>query len=151
MSKAYEVMTRTLATCAPDTCVANVAEIMRDRDIGDVLVVEDGELRGIVTDRDLALQALTGEHDPLRTPVRKFMSSDVITGEAEWSLEQVAEVMARHQIRRLPIVQDRKPVGILSLGDVALHEDQKSVVSESLKDISTPTETPEVVGREVRL
>ena len=143
MSKAYEVMTHALATCAPDASVAHVAAMMRSRDIGNVLVVEDGELCGIVTDRDLALQALTGEDDPLQTPIRKFMSTDVVTGEAGWSLEQVAEVMSKHQIRRLPIVQDEQVVGIVSLGDVALHEDRKSVVSKSLRAISAPTDPSE--------
>jgi CBS domain-containing protein len=138
MSKAYEVMTRALATCAPDASVAHVAAIMRDRDIGDVLIVEDGRLRGIVTDRDLALQALTGKDDPLQTPIRKFMSTQVVTGEAAWSLEQVAKIMAQHQVRRLPIVQGGQLVGIVSLGDVALHEDRKGVAAKSLRAISTP-------------
>ncbi len=64
MLKAYEVMTHPLATCAPEASVTDVAATMRDRDIGDVLIVEDGKLHGIVTDRDLALQALTGQDDP---------------------------------------------------------------------------------------
>jgi CBS domain-containing protein len=138
MLKAYEVMTHALATCGPDESVTLVAAIMRDRDIGNVLVVEDGKLRGIVTDRDLALKALTGKDDPLQTPIHKFMSTKVVTGEAEWSLEQVAEIMAKHQIRRLPIVQDGQLVGIVSLGDVALHEDRKDVVKKSLQAISAP-------------
>ena len=138
MSKANEVMTHALATCAPDASVAHVAAIMRDRDIGDVLVVEDGKLRGIVTDRDLALQALTGKDDPQQTPISKFMSTKVITGETEWSLERVAKVMAKHQVRRLPIVQDEQLVGIVSLGDVALHEHRKGVVTKSLQAVSTP-------------
>jgi CBS domain-containing protein len=138
MLKAYEVMTRALATCAPDASVAHAAAIMRDRDIGNVLVVEDGKLRGLVTDRDLALQALTGKDDPLQTPIRKFMSTQVVTGEAAWSLEQVAKIMAKHQVRRLPIVQDGQLVGIVSLGDVALHEDRRDVVTKSLQAISTP-------------
>src|SRR5512137_1748210 len=98
MLKAHEVMTQALATCAPDASVAQVAAIMRDRDIGDVLVMEDGKLCGIVTDRDLAVQALTGKDDPLLTPISKFMSTKIVTGEAAWSLEQVAKTMARHQI-----------------------------------------------------
>jgi len=138
MSKAYEVMTRALATCAPDASVAHAAAIMRDRDIGNVLVVEDGKLRGIVTDRDLALRALTGEDDPLQTPIGKFMSPQVVTGEAGWSLEQVAKIMAKHQVRRLPIVQGGQLVGIVSLGDVALHGDRKDFVTKSLQAISTP-------------
>jgi CBS domain-containing protein len=138
MSRAYEVMTHALATCAPDESVAQVAALMRDRDIGDVLVVKDGKLRGIVTDRDLALLALTGKDDPLQTPIHKFMTGRVVTGEAAWSLEQVAKIMAKHQIRRLPIVQDGQLVGVVSLSDVARHEDRKDVVTKSLQAISTP-------------
>jgi CBS domain-containing protein len=71
MLKAYEVMTRALAICTPETTITQAAAIMRDRDIGNVLVVDDGKLRGILTDRDLAINALTGEVDPLQTPISK--------------------------------------------------------------------------------
>lgn len=138
MLKAYEVMTRALATCAPDASVTDAATIMRERDIGDVLIVEDGALRGIVTDRDLAMQGLTGKDDPRETPIRKYMTAKVVTGDPEWSLERVSEVMAKHQIRRLPIVQDGQLVGVVSLGDVALHADKKQVVAKSLQAISEP-------------
>jgi CBS domain-containing protein len=138
MLKAYDVMTRPLATCALSTCVTDVAAIMRDRDIGDVLIVEAGQLRGIVTDRDLALQALTGLTDPRQTPIHKYMSTQVITGESTWNLEQVAKIMAEHQIRRLPIIQDGKVVGIVSLGDVAVKSDQTGAVAKSLQAISAP-------------
>jgi CBS domain-containing protein len=138
MLKAFEVMTRPLATCAPDANVTDVAAIMRDRDIGDVLIVEDGKLRGIVTDRDLTLQALTGQDDPRQTPISKYMSTKIVTGESTWDLTQVSSVMAEHQIRRLPIMQDGKLVGIISLGDVARYEDQTHVVAKSLQAISEP-------------
>jgi CBS domain-containing protein len=138
MPKAFEVMTRPLATCAPEANVTDVAAIMRDRDIGDVLIVEDGQLRGIVTDRDLTLQALTGQDDPRQTPVGKYMSTKIVTGESTWDLAQVSSVMAEHQIRRLPIMQDNKLVGIISLGDVARYEDQTHVVAKSLQAISEP-------------
>jgi CBS domain-containing protein len=138
MLKAFEVMSRPLATCAPEANVTDVAAIMRDHDIGDVLIVEDGKLRGIVTDRDLTLQALTGQDDPRQTPVSKYMSSKVVTGEPTWDLPQVSSVMAKRQIRRLPIVQDGKLVGIISLGDVARYEDQTHVVAKSLQAISEP-------------
>lgn len=138
MLKAHEVMTHALATCAPDASVAQVAVIMRDRDIGNVLVVDDNKLRGIVTDRDLVLQALTGQDDLQQTPISKYMSTKIVTGEPAWSLEQVANIMARHQIRRLPIVQDGQLVGIVSLGDVARHAARKDVVAKSLQAISAP-------------
>jgi CBS domain-containing protein len=138
MLKAYEVMTHPLATCAPEASVTDVAATMRDRDIGDVLIVEDGKLRGIVTDRDLTLQALTGQEDLRQTPIRKYMSTKIVTGESTWDLTQVSSVMAEHQIRRLPIMQDGKLVGIISLGDVARYEDQNHVVAKSLQAISEP-------------
>ncbi len=138
MSKVYEVMTQALATCTPETSVAHAAAIMQERDIGNVLVVEEGQLRGIVTDRDLALQALIAKDDPRQIPVSKFMTPQVITGEATWSLEQAAQVMAKHQIRRLPIVQNGEVVGIVSLGDIARSTDQKDVIAKSLQAISRP-------------
>lgn len=136
--KAYEVMTHSLATASPETSVSSVAAIMRDRDIGDVLIMEDGKLRGIVTDRDLAIQALTGSIDPQETPITKFMNSKVVKGEADWPIDKVAEVMSKNQIRRLPIMRNDQLVGIISLGDLATHEHRKDVVSKSLKSISKP-------------
>jgi CBS domain-containing protein len=138
MLKAYEVMTQRVATCEPDTSVAEVASIMRDRDIGNVLVVDDGKLRGIVTDRDLALRGLTEGDDPFQTPIKKLMSKKVVTGNADWNLERVAKVMADHQVRRLPIVRNGQLVGIVSLGDVALHTGKKDVITNSLKAVSKP-------------
>lgn len=140
MLKAYDVMTHTLATCTPETSVAQVAALMRDRDIGNVLIVEDNTLRGIVTDRDLALQALTGQDDAQQTPVRKYMTTQLVTGEATWNLERVAEIMAKHQIRRLPIVEAGQLVGIVSLGDVARHIARQDVIAKSLQAISAPTD-----------
>ncbi len=138
MLKANDVMTHALATCSPDTSVSQVAAIMRDRDIGNVLIVEDGTLKGIVTDRDLALHTLNGEDDPLHTPISRFMNTRIVTGDASWTIKRVSKTMAAHQIRRLPIVQEGKLVGIISLGDVALHEGRKNSVNKLLQAISTP-------------
>lgn len=131
-------MTRAVATATPKTPVAQVARIMRDLNIGDVLVVEDGKLRGIVTDRDLTTQVLTNGANS-QSPVEPYMTTNVVTGAPDWTVEQVAAVMGEHQIRRLPIVQDDNVVGIVSLGDVALHTRKKETVGESLKNISEVT------------
>lgn len=143
--KAYEVMTQALATVSLDTSVSTVAAIMRDRDIGNVLILEDGKLRGIVTDRDLAIGALTGEIDPRETPITRYMNPKVVKGDADWPLDKVADVMSKNQIRRLPIVRNDQLVGIISLGDLALHDRRKDVVSKSLQAISKPIP---VTGRE---
>src|SRR5512143_2488725 len=137
MSKAYEITTNLVATCGPEANAGDVAATMRDLNIGDVLVVEEGKLRGIVTDRDLTLQALTGKDDPRQTPIRNYMTGKVITGEPTWSLEHVAQTMGKHKIRRLPIVQAGKLVGIISLGDIARHTEGK-YAAKSLQAISTP-------------
>ncbi len=138
MSKVSEVMTQSLATCSPEDTANHVATIMRDRDIGDVLVVEEGKLRGIITDRDLAIHALIDHGDPQQTPIRYFMSDKVVTGNPDWSTARVARTMARYQIRRLPIVQDEQLVGIVSLSDIARYDHRKAMVTNSLKAISAP-------------
>ena len=142
MTRVFEVMTRSLATCAPEAAVSDVAATMRDRNIGSVLVVRDGTLHGIVTDRDLATRALTGKDQPTDAPVQRYMSNPVVTGSAEWTLEHVSDVMAKHQIRRLPIVEDGQLTGIVSLGDVARHADKKQAVAKSLRAISEPAPVP---------
>jgi CBS-domain-containing membrane protein len=114
---------------------------MRDRDIGDVLIVEDGRLHGIVTDRDLALNALTDSIDPHHTPIRDFMCEKVITGSPDWSMSKVAKIMAKNRIRRLPIVEDDQLVGIISLADIARNANRRGIVARSLKAVSTPPET----------
>ena len=141
MSKAYDVMTQALATCEPDDSAVRVAKIMRDRDIGDVLIVEDGRLQGIVTDRDLALNALAGTADDPHTPVSRYMSTQLVTGSADWNLNKVAKTMARHKIRRLPIVDNEKLVGIISLSDVARYHSNRNVISRLLKDVSMPVDS----------
>lgn len=138
--RAYDIMTRAVATATPSTPVSQVATMMRDLNIGDVLVLEDGKLRGIVTDRDLTINVLTNGANS-SAPVERYMTTDIVTGSPDWSLEQVANVMGEHQVRRLPIVENDNVVGIVSLGDVALHTSKRDTVADSLKNISEVTRT----------
>lgn len=138
MVRAYDIMTRAVATATPQTSVSQVARMMRDLNIGDVLVLKDGKLCGIVTDRDLATQVLTNGANA-QAPIEPYITTDVVTGSPDWSLEQVANVMGKHQIRRLPIVRDDSVVGIVSLGDVALHTQKQATIADSLKNISEVT------------
>jgi len=140
MLRAHDIMTRAIATAAPGTPVSKVATMMRDLNIGDVLVLEDGKLRGIVTDRDLTTQVLTNGANT-QAPIESYITTDVVTGSPDWSVEQIASVMGKHQIRRLPIVQDNSVVGIVSLGDVAIHTQKQATVADSLKNISEVTRT----------
>lgn len=138
MTQVSEIMTRSLATCSPDTSVRKAAEIMRDRNIGDVLVMQDGKLTGILTDRDLATRALTEDDDARQTPVRNYLTEHVITGRPDWNLDHVTGLMAERQIRRLPIVEDGQVVGIVSLGDIAMRARRKQSAAQALAEISEP-------------
>ena len=140
MLRASQVMTRAVATVTPDTPVSQVATMMRDHNIGDILVVQDGKLRGIVTDRDLTINVLTNGANA-DSPVERYMTTDVVTGSPDWSLDKIAALMGEHQIRRLPIVRDNSVIGIVSLGDVAVHTSKRAQVGDSLKKISETTRT----------
>ncbi|MCA1554234.1 MAG: CBS domain-containing protein [Chloroflexi bacterium] len=93
---------------------------------------------GIITDRDITVRAVAKGADTHSERISDYMSADPVTGKPDWDLEKVAETMAKHQVRRLPIVENDQVVGIVSLGDVARHDEHKSTVAGSLKDISQP-------------
>lgn len=145
--KARDVMTGSLITCSPEAPVAEAARLMRDRNTGDVLVTDDGKLVGIVTDRDIAIRVAAKELDPGEVPVRHFMSKHVVTGQPTWDLEHISKTMGKHQIRRLPIVENGMLVGIVSLGDIALRNGHNSHLAKSLKEISEPNAVHKIRSR----
>ncbi len=138
MRRARDVMTAAVITCAPDSSVADVAKLMRDRNLGDVLITDDGKLVGIVTDRDIAVRVAAAEQDPRLVPIKSYMSKHLVTGQPDWDVNKLAKTMAHHQIRRLPIIENGMLVGIVSLGDLALKDTKRPMVSWSLKEISEP-------------
>ena len=129
-------MTESLINCSPTVTVAKAAKLMRDRKTGDVLVTDEGKLVGIVTDRDIAVRVTAKSLDPRQVLVRDVMSAHVQTGEPSWDLDKIAKTMGKHQIRRLPIAENGVAVGMVSLSDVARHNNHKSHVAQSLKEIS---------------
>lgn len=141
MLQARDVMTESLINCSPGVTVAKAAKLMRDRKTGDVLVTDEGKLIGILTDRDIAVRVTAKSLDPGQVLVRDVMSTRMLTGQPDWDLDKIAKTMGKHQIRRLPIAENGVPVGIVSLSDVALHNDHKSHVAKSLKKISESSGT----------
>ncbi|MBI5030930.1 MAG: CBS domain-containing protein [Chloroflexi bacterium] len=139
MKKARDIMTGTLITCSTDAPIAEAARLMRDGDTGNVLVTKDRKLVGIITDRDIALH-MASEQDMTDVTAGDIMSSKIITGQANWDLSKVAEVMSKYQIRRLPILDDGVLVGIISVGDLARHDERNSRVAQTIKQISEPRE-----------
>ena len=114
-------MTEGVVSAPPSASVRQVAELMRERNVGSVVLVdeEDGTLAGFVTDRDLALGALTDGRDP-GDPVAAHASSPVVTAAAGMNVEEAAELMVRHGIRRLPVLDGDRLTGIVTLDDLAV-------------------------------
>jgi len=121
-----------------DTRVAEVARILRDEDVGSLPVVRDGRVTGIVTDRDLVVRALAEGRDLESTRVADILSGEPVTVRAEQDLDEALRLMARHQVRRLPVVDDGDGlVGILAQADVALTGDDE-LAGEVVGEISRP-------------
>lgn len=113
-------MTESVVSTAPTATVRQVAELMRERNVGSVVLVdEEGTITGFVTDRDLALGALTDGRDA-GDPVEAHASSPVVTAEPGMSVEAAAELMVRHGIRRLPVLDGTRLTGIVTLDDLAV-------------------------------
>ncbi|MGW5969742.1 CBS domain-containing protein [Streptomyces sp. NPDC055186] len=126
-----EVMTSVPVTVEPQASVTSVARMMRDEDVGAVLVTEGERLRGLVSDRDLVVRALAGGGDPNRTTVAEACSEDLVTVGPDDDLTLVVQVMREHAIRRVPVVDDQQhAVGIVSLGDLAIERDPESALGD---------------------
>jgi CBS domain-containing protein len=142
MKRCKDVMTKNPIGCLPDDSVVKAAQLMKDRDIGSVPVVENeesGKLVGIVTDRDLALEIVAEGRDPQTTKVEDVMSYNVVTCRAEDNLQEVMDVMTEYQLRRMPVVDhDDRIIGIITQADVATRTDQLEKTAEVVKGISQP-------------
>lgn len=125
-----EVMMPNPLTVNAHTSIEGAAQVMRANDIGDVLVTENGHLRGILTDRDIVVRAVaTGRH-PAATFAGDCCSQNVQTVNAEDDARRAVEVMRQHALRRLPVIDDDRLVGIVSIGDLAVSEDPESALAD---------------------
>jgi len=107
-------------SAAPTATVRQVAELMRERNVGSVVLVDEGgAITGFVTDRDLALGALTDGRGP-GDPVEAHASAPVVTAEPAMGVEEAAELMVRHGVRRLPVLDKGRLTGIITLDDLAV-------------------------------
>ena len=112
-------MTSNPTAVTPDTTVQEAARLMKTEDVGALPIVEDGRLTGVITDRDLAIRGIA-EGRSADTTVRELASKDIVTIDPQQSLEEGAQLMAEHQVRRLPVVEeDGRLVGMLAQADVA--------------------------------
>jgi CBS domain-containing protein len=131
-----DVMTSNPQSVDPETTVVDAARLMRDGDVGSLPVVEDGRLTGVVTDRDITVRAVAEGKDPQSTKVADVLSQDVVTIDPQQDLDEALRLMARHQVRRLPVVEeDGRLVGIVAQADVAEQGDDRQT-GQMVEEIS---------------
>jgi|KBSMisStaDraftv2_1062788.scaffolds.fasta_scaffold62466_4 CBS domain-containing protein len=122
MQHLKEIMTSPVATVAPDTSLTDAARKMLALDIGLLPVSNGREIVGIISDRDITIRAVAKGMDPGRTAVQEVMTKEVITCPVESDVKSACSLMEEKQVRRLLLMDgDDSPVGIISLGDIALH------------------------------
>ncbi len=137
--KVTEIMTADVEMCTVETPILEVAAKMRTLNVGSIPVTENGELTGIITDRDIVLRGVADQLS-LDTPVGKILSKHMIIGSPDMDIEEASELMSSKQIRRLPIVENNRVVGIVSLGDIAVKNSSNHLAGEAIEDISKPAE-----------
>jgi len=136
-----DLMTDNPAYCLPSDTVVAAARIMRDEDVGSVPVV-DGQQRllGIITDRDVAVRVAAEERDARSTMVQEVMTRDLVTCRPDDPAQRALDLMAQHQLRRIPVVgDDRRLVGIIAQADIATRMDAPARTAAVVEEISQPT------------
>jgi CBS domain-containing protein len=130
-------MTANPCSIDADKSVAYAAKMMRDEDVGLAPIVEGDKLIGTVTDRDIAIRVVAEGKDPDQTTVREVASTNLVTIDPQQDLEEALRLMAKHQVRRLPVVEeDGRLVGVVAQADVAKHGDdaQTGQVVQEISD-----------------
>ena len=123
-----DVMTAHPITFPATSSLVEAARAMRDADIGDVIVVENGRLCGVVTDRDITVRGVAEGHDVSSLTLGDICSRHLTTLSPMDRVEDAVRLMREKALRRLPVVEGGKPVGIVSLGDLAVTHDPHSAL-----------------------
>ncbi|MEU9896275.1 CBS domain-containing protein [Streptomyces phaeochromogenes] len=125
-----EVMTPGVVSVRPDASLVEAAQLMRAQDIGDVLVAGDHALIGVLTDRDIALRAVANGVDPLTVSAQSVCTPDPVVVGPDDGVAAAVALMRDHAVRRLPVVEDGRAVGMVSLGDLAISENPESALAD---------------------
>jgi CBS domain-containing protein len=125
-----EVMTADPRTVEPGDSVVDAARHMAEGDVGAVLVTENGSVTGILTDRDIAVRVVAEGRDPQGTKVSDVCTSNPSTLSVDQSVDDAIRIVREQNVRRVPVVQDGRPAGIVSIGDLAIERDSGSALAD---------------------
>ncbi|MEH7118725.1 CBS domain-containing protein [Neobacillus vireti] len=135
MEKIRDIMTDEVECCTLLDNIYEVAVKMKELNVGAIPIVDKEKLVGMITDRDIVIRGVAEKH-PGSTKVEDIMSKEMITVSPDTSTREAAKLMADHQIRRLPVVENEKLIGIVALGDFAIRELTDDQAKEALSEIS---------------
>lgn len=125
-----DVMTPDPVCVDPHDSAAEAARRMREVDSGAILVAEDGRLKGLLTDRDIVVRAIAEGRDPTQVEVQEICSADVQALRPDDDVDRAVQLMRDRHVRRIPVVEGERPVGIVSIGDLALARDERSALAD---------------------
>jgi CBS domain-containing protein len=125
-----ELMTPNPVTLSADKTVAAAAKMMKEHDIGDVVVLDDDKVCGIVTDRDIVVRAIADNKNPTKVKLGDICSQELATLSPRDTVDAAVEKMRQHAVRRLPVVEGGRPVGIVTMGDLAVERDPNSALAD---------------------
>lgn len=138
--KIKDLMTTELATLSPECTVLDASKLMQTHNIGTIPICEDGDkLKGIVTDRDIVVRNIANDGEPSTTKLKDLMTYELVTTSPTMSAKSAARLMAENKIRRLPVVDGERLVGMVSIGDIATHEKLSDEAGSALEEISEPS------------
>ena len=139
MQRISEVMSTNPRALGPDDTIRKAAQVMRDDDIGVIPIVDNvSALVGIVTDRDIVITAVADGRDPDDTPIRHSMTAQPDAVAPDTTIEQAATLMQSRQIRRLPVLDNGRLVGMVSFADFAHSDASAEEKAETLEEVSLP-------------
>src|SRR5437899_3793508 len=145
--KVREIMTRNVVSGQPESSLEEIAVMMRDNDTGVIPIVERTKLLGVVTDRDIVLRCIAEGKDPVEAKAEDILSEDLQTIEPDGDIDEAADLMSEHQIRRLPVVEKGKLVGMVSLGDIAVKTEASDITADALENVSEGVKASEGARR----
>ncbi|HBP65903.1 MAG TPA: CBS domain-containing protein [Desulfosporosinus sp.] len=134
--KVREVMTSSVDCVTPDTTVIEVAQLMKKDDVGSIPICTDHQLMGIITDRDIVLKVVAAGKNTNNILAKDIMSTDIISVTTDQDVHEAANLMSKYQIRRLPVLEAGKLVGIVAIGDLAIEKVHINEAGDALSDIS---------------
>lgn len=141
--KVKDVMATCVVSLNAEDNVERAAQLMREHNIGSIPVCSEDKVIGIVTDRDIAIRSAADGENSKKQTIREIMSSNPVLGKQDMDIEDASRIMSERQIRRLPIIEDKNLVGMVSLGDIAVQPKLQQNAEQALSNISE-TSTPEV-------